>query len=59
MEGCHSLEVPELSREMKRTPLDNFLSAAKEKGASDEFLVQLLKDRGFPVGEVYQALGRR
>src|SRR5580658_6970831 len=44
---------------MKRTQLDEFLSAAKDKGASDEFLVQMLKDRGFPVGEVYQALGRR
>jgi hypothetical protein len=44
---------------MMRTPLDEFLTAAKEKGASDEFLVQMLKDRGFPVGEVYQALGRR
>lgn len=42
----------------ERTPLDEFLIAAKDKGASDEFLVQMLKERGFPAGEIYQALGR-
>jgi hypothetical protein len=43
---------------MKRTSLDEFLIATKNKGASDEFLVQLLKDKGFPASDVYAALGR-
>src|SRR5260221_5101306 len=38
--------------------LDSFLRAAKEKGASDEFLVAMLKDQGWPASAVYGALGR-
>ncbi|HEY3440978.1 MAG TPA: DUF5671 domain-containing protein [Paludibaculum sp.] len=37
---------------------DDFLRAAKAKGASDEFLVAMLKEQGWQVGDVYQALGR-
>ena len=33
-----------------------FLQAAKAQGASDEFLVNLLKDRGFPQKDIYGAL---
>jgi len=38
--------------------LDEFLRAAKAKGASDEFLVAMLKEQGWQVSDVYQALGR-
>ena len=38
--------------------LDAFLQAAKQKGASDEFLVALLRERGWPETDIYQALGR-
>jgi hypothetical protein len=38
--------------------LDSFLQAAKQKGASDEFLVALLKEKGWPPSDVYSALGR-
>ncbi len=34
-----------------------FLEAAKAKGASDEFLVRLLKERGFQEKKIYDALG--
>ncbi len=37
---------------------DDFLRAAKAQGASDEFLVQLLRQRGWPERAVYEALGR-
>jgi len=33
-----------------------FLEAAKAKGASDEFLVRLLEERGFPEKKIYHAL---
>ena len=36
--------------------LAEFIEAAKVKGASDEFLVQLLKQRGWPDKDIYQAL---
>jgi hypothetical protein len=39
--------------------LDAFLRAAKSRGASDEFLVALMKEHGWPPAEVYQALGRQ
>ena len=38
--------------------LETFLQAAKAKGATDEFLVALMKEQGWPESEVYQALGR-
>lgn len=38
--------------------LEPFLRAAKAQGASDEFLVALLTDQGWPPAEVYRALGR-
>jgi hypothetical protein len=38
--------------------LDNFLQAAKSRGASDEFLVSLMKEHGWPASEIYQSLGR-
>ena len=38
--------------------LDAFLLAAKARGATDEFLVALMKEQGWPTSEVYQALGR-
>jgi hypothetical protein len=38
--------------------LESFLRAAKSQGASDEFLVALFKQQGWPEKAVYQALGR-
>jgi len=38
--------------------LESFLKAAKSQGASDEFLVNLLKEQGWPPSEIYSALGR-
>jgi hypothetical protein len=38
--------------------LDDFLGAAKAKGADDASLVALLKDQGWPEKELYAALGR-
>lgn len=38
--------------------LEQFLRAAKERGAGDEFLVALLRQKGWPEKAVYQALGR-
>ncbi|MDX2149203.1 MAG: DUF5671 domain-containing protein [Bryobacteraceae bacterium] len=35
-----------------------FLSAAKEKGASDELVMALLKERGWPEKEIYAAVAR-
>ncbi len=37
--------------------LQNFVQLAKTKGAADEFLVALLTRRGWPVDDVYGALG--
>src|SRR6185437_7371767 len=33
-----------------------FIKAAKEKGATDEFLVAMLRDKGWPAKDVYRAL---
>ncbi len=38
--------------------LDSFLKAAKSQGASDEFLVHLLKEQGWPAAEIHASLGR-
>jgi len=35
-------------------PLAAFIDAAKSKGASDEFIVRLLKEHGWPEKEIYQ-----
>lgn len=39
--------------------LDNFIEAAKSKGASDEFLVSLLREQGWPAKEIFAAFRRR
>lgn len=39
--------------------LDSFIEAAKGKGASDEFLVSLLREQGWPAKEIYAAFRRR
>src|SRR5262245_30954863 len=39
--------------------LDAFLRAAKANGASDEFLVELMKEHGWPAADVYRSLGRQ
>jgi len=39
------------------TNLSEFVTAAKTKGASDEFLAALLLRRGWPTEEIYTALG--
>lgn len=39
------------------TDLQQFIDSAKSKGASDEFLAALLSRRGWPIEEVYSALG--
>jgi hypothetical protein len=38
--------------------LDAVLQAAKSHGASDEFLVNLLEEQGWPQSDIYAALGR-
>lgn len=38
--------------------LDEFLKAAKSKGASDQFLVALLREKGWPSKQVYESLER-
>lgn len=38
--------------------LDDFLKAAKSKGASDQFLVALLKEKGWPSKQIYESLER-
>lgn len=38
--------------------LETFLQAAKGRGASDEFLVNLLREQGWPQSAVYAALAR-
>ncbi|HBY59230.1 MAG TPA: hypothetical protein DEH78_05380 [Solibacterales bacterium] len=35
-----------------------FLAAAKQKGASDEIVIALLKERGWPEKEIYAAIAR-
>ena len=39
--------------------LQAFVKAAKEQGATDEFLVALLRDKGWPAKEVYAVFGQR
>ena len=39
----------------KRTSLDEFIEAARARGASDDLLVELLERRGWPRKEIYRA----
>jgi len=39
--------------------LQAFVSAAKEQGATDEFLVAMLRDKGWPAKDVYAVFARR
>ncbi len=39
--------------------LDSFIEAAKGKGASDEFLVNLLREQGWPAKDIHAAFRRR
>jgi len=41
------------------TELDAFIRAAKEQGATDEFLVAMLHEKGWPAKDVYRLLARR
>jgi len=43
----------------KSERLDGFIEAAKSKGASDEFLVNLLREEGWAAKEIYAAFRRR
>jgi len=43
----------------KAENLDRFIEAAKGKGASDEFLVDLLREQGWPPKAIYSAFRRR
>jgi hypothetical protein len=45
-------------QEQGAVKLNEFVEASKAKGASDEFLAALLARRGWPVDDVYSALGR-
>lgn len=45
-------------REEDALKLDEFVEASKAKGASDEFLAAFPTRRGWPVDDVYAALGR-
>ncbi len=38
--------------------LDNFIRAAKSNGATDSFLVDLLRQKGWPERTIYETLGR-
>jgi hypothetical protein len=42
---------------MNSNELQPFIDAAKDRGAGDEFLANLLTRRGWPAGDVYAALG--
>lgn len=42
----------------KSEKLDGFVEAAKSKGASDEFLVSLLREQGWPEKDIYAAFRR-
>jgi hypothetical protein len=42
---------------MPHTELQPFIDAAKERGAADGFLAELLTRSGWPAGDVYGALG--
>lgn len=45
---------------MSNSPeLQAFVKAAKEQGASDEFLVAMLRDRGWPAKDVYVVFARQ
>jgi hypothetical protein len=39
--------------------LQAFVKAAKEQGATDEFLVAMLRDKGWPAKDVYAVFARR
>ena len=39
--------------------LNGFIEAAKHQGASDEFVVSLLREHGWPSKEIYAAFGAR
>ena len=43
--------------EQQPSPLQKFVVAGKNRGASDESLVALLSHRGWPPDEIYRALG--
>lgn len=43
---------------MELAGISAFLAAAKAKGASDEMVVTLLKERGWPEKEIFAAIGR-
>ncbi|HET9321846.1 MAG TPA: DUF5671 domain-containing protein [Bryobacteraceae bacterium] len=43
----------------KAERLNGFIEAAKSKGASDEFLVNLLREEGWAAKEIYTAFRRR
>jgi len=43
----------------KSERLNGFIEAAKSKGASDEFLVNLLREEGWAAKEIYAAFRRR
>jgi len=43
----------------KSERLDGFIEAAKSKGASDEFLVSLLREEGWAAKDIYAAFRRR
>jgi hypothetical protein len=44
---------------MNSPELQAFVKAAKEQGATDEFLVALLRDKGWPAKDVYAVFAKR
>ena len=42
-----------------RDELQAFVKTAKEKGATDEFLVAMLRDKGWPAKDVYAVFAQR
>ncbi len=43
----------------KTENLDQFIESAREQGASDPFIVDLLREHGWSARDVYAAMGRR
>jgi hypothetical protein len=53
---CFSLNIT--MRQQDISKLHDFVDASKSKGATDEFLAELLTRRGWPAADVYAALGK-
>ena len=55
-QGAHTDILP-LDMRAETQPLLDFIEAIKSQGASDEFVVALLRQNGWPEKRIYQAFG--